>query len=206
MPQQPHRDHGVTGTTHWLLDEELASLGSRRRAGTPAALRHEALEVATPTATATVAEPPPKRNFLVLVAGLVTALLVYALLSSADVVGALEPVYPDGGGHAIRIGATIEAPRAGELAELRALLAATPGATRPVAPGASSSSRKPKAPGSNPGPLDGVTPPPPPPPPPPTPIAPELPLPKVPGVEVPPRPKLEVTELEVPGTSAAGGA
>jgi hypothetical protein len=193
MPQQPHRDHGVTGTNHWLLDEELASLGSRRRAGTPAALRHEALEVAMPTATATVAEPPPKRNFLMLVAGLVTALLVYALLSSADVVGALEPVYPDGGGGAIRIGATIEAPGAGELAELRALLAATPGATieRPVAPGAPSSSGKPKAPGSNPGPDDGVTPPPPPPPP-------QLPLPKVPRVEVPPLPRLEVTELEFP--------
>ena len=192
MPQQPHRDHGVTGTTHWLLDEELASLGSRRRAGTPAALRHEAVEVPVPRATVTI-EEPPHRNFLVLVAGLVTALLVYALLSSADVVGALEEVYPGGGGDSIRIGATVEEPGARELAELRALLAATPGATikRPVAPGAPSSSGKPKASsGSNPGPDDGVTPPPPPPP-----IIPEIPL---PGVEVPPLPELEAQELEVP--------
>ena len=196
MPQQPHRDHGVTGTTHWLLDEELASLGNRRRMGTPTALRHEAVEVPVPTAAATIAEPP-RHNVLGLVAGLVTALLVYALLSSADVVGALEEVYPGVGGDSIRIGATIEEPGAGELAELRALLAATPGATieRPVAAGAPSSSGKQKAPGSNPGPDDGVTPPPPPPPPP---VIPELPLPEVPGVEVPPLPRLEVPERPLP--------
>jgi hypothetical protein len=162
MPQQPHRNHGVTETTHWLLDEELASLGSRRRTATPAALWHEAIEVPVPRATATIADQPEtKPNFLMLVAGLVTALLVYALLSSADVVGALEEVYPDGGGDT-RFGATIEEPGAGELADLRALLAATPGATieRPVAPRASSSSGKLKAPGSTPGPDDGVTAPP----------------------------------------------
>ena len=148
MPQQTHRDHGVTGTTHWLLDEELASLGNRRRTGTPAALRHEAVEVPVPAAAATVAPPPPRRNLLVLVAGLVTALLVYALLSSSDVVGALEEVYPGTGSDSIRISATMEEPGARELAELRALLASTPGAT--VEPSAnsspSSSSGKPKAP------------------------------------------------------------
>jgi hypothetical protein len=195
LPQQPHRDHGVTGTTHWLLDEELASIGSRRRTEAPAALRHEAVEAPVPTTTATIAEPP-KHNFLVLVAGLVTALLVYALLSSADIVGALEEVYPGEGADSIRIDATVEEPGAREL-ELRALLAATPGATieRP-APSAPSSSGKPKAPsGSNPGPDDGVTPPPPPPP-----IIPEIPLPgvEVPGVEVPPLPELEAPRLEVP--------
>lgn len=194
MPQQPHRDHGVTGTTHWLLDEELASLGSRRRAGTPAALRHEAVEVPVPTAAATIAEPP-KGTFLRLVAGLVTALLVYALFSSADVVGALEEVYPSRAGDSIRIDATIEEPGARELPELRGLLAWTPGATieRPVGPTAPSPSGNSKAPSdSNPGPDDGVNPPPPPAPPP---VIPEIPLPGVPGVEGPPLPELEAPEL-----------
>jgi len=191
MPQQPHRDHGVTGTTHWLLDEELASLGSRRRTGTPAALRHEAVEVPMPTATATV-EAPPRHNFLMLVAGLVTALLVYALLSSSDVIGALEEVYPGTGSDSIRISATMEEPGARELAELRALLASTPGASieRPAS-SSPSSSLKPNAPvGSTPGPDDGVNPPPPPPP-----VIPEV---RLPGVEVPPLPRLEVPELEAP--------
>ena len=197
MPQPSHGDHGVSGPSHWLLDEELASLGSRRRTGTPAALRHEGVDVPSPWATANVAEPP-RRNFLMLVAGLATALLVYALLSSADVVGVLEEVYPGDGGDSILISATMEEPGAGEFAGLRGLLAATPGATieRQVAPKGPTSSGNPKAPvGSNAGPDDGVTPPPPPAPPP---VIPEVPVRELPGVEVPPLPRVDVQEPEVP--------
>jgi hypothetical protein len=133
-----------------------------------------------------------------LVAGLATALLVYALLSSADVVGVLEEVYPGDGGDPILISATTEEPGAGEFAGLHGLLAATPGATiePQVGPKASTSSGKPQAAvSSNPEPDDGVTPPPPPAPPP---VIPEVPVRELPGVEVPPLPRLEVPELAVP--------
>jgi hypothetical protein len=206
-PQQSQCDHGVSGPSHWLLDEELAgqshwlldeelsSLGNRRGKGRPAALRHEAIQVPTATAAATVAEPP-RGNFLMLVAGLVPALLVYALLSSTAVVGALEEVHPGVGHDPVWISATMKEPGARELAELRWLVALTPGATieRPLAPNGPGSSGRPKAPaGPNAGPDDGVSPLPPPAP---RAVIPETPPPReLPGVEVPPLPRVEAPEL-----------
>jgi len=114
MPQESYRDHGVSGQ-HWLLDEELASL-SKGPAARPAA--REPVEVAPLPAVAVNggAAVPPRGNFVVLVAGLVTALLVYALLSNAAVVGAFEDVFPRDGARALSTSAA-DAPRASELAE-----------------------------------------------------------------------------------------
>jgi hypothetical protein len=136
-----------------------------------------------------------------LVAGLVTALLVYALLSNAAVVGALDEVFPDEGARPLSI-TTSDEPRASELAELRGLLALRPPATaeRPSALNTASAAQKPKG-GKKSTPTssdDGVLPPLPPPPAPP-PILPEV---RIPAVEVPPLPEIEVPRLEVPQLSS----
>jgi hypothetical protein len=183
LPQQPHRDHGVSGQ-HWLLDEELASL-SKGPAARPAAL--EPVEVVPLPAVAVNggAAVPPRRNVLILVAGLVTALLVYALLSSAAVVGAFDEVFPNEGARPLSISAANE-PRASELAELRGLLALRPPATaeRPSSLKTAPATQKPKdGKKSSPSePDDGVLPPLPAPPAPP-PIFPEVP--QIPAVEAP---------------------
>jgi hypothetical protein len=168
MPQESYRDHGVSGQ-HWLLDEELASL-SKGPAARPAA--REPVEVAPLPAVAVNggAAVPPRGNFVVLVAGLVTALLVYALLSNAAVVGAFEDVFPRDGARALSTSAA-DAPRASELAELRGLLALRPPATIERGPtlGNAPATQKLKS---------GNKPPAPPP------IIPEIP-PEIPAVEVP---------------------
>src|SRR5215207_3540404 len=85
----------VTGPSHWLLDEELAARSSNVRVAAPPALfRHPEIVQTAPAADEPV-PVPPRRNFVVLAGGLVTALLVYALLSSAAVVGALDEVFPE---------------------------------------------------------------------------------------------------------------
>lgn len=193
MPQQSHRDHGVTGPTHWLLDEELAARSKVRVAAPPALLRHE--EIVQPAAVADEGVPiPPRRNFVVLVGGLVTALLVYALLSSAAVVGALEEAFPDEDAATVRVTASVDEPGARELADLRSLLALTPSATT-QSPTEPTSSRKPNKPkDSKPGTDDGVLPPLPAPPAPP-PLIPEIQRPEIPGVEAPQSPRVQVPEL-----------
>jgi hypothetical protein len=193
MPQQSHRDHGVTGQ-HWLLDQELASL-SKGRAARPAAL--ERVEVPLPDVAAIGdAAVPPRHNFVLFVAGLVTALLVYALLSNTAVVGALDEVFPNEGVRPLRITAADE-PRASEFAELRGLLALRPPAPveRGSTPSNAPATQKPKSGKKSnlSGPDDGVLPPLPPPPAPP-PVIPEIP-PEIPAVEVPPLPELGVPEL-----------
>ena len=194
MPQPSHRDHGVTGTTHWLLDEELAARSKVRVAAPPALLRHE--EIVQPVAAAEVGvSVPPRRNFVVLVGGLVTALLVYALLSSAAVVGAFEEAFPGEDVAAVHVTASVDEPGARELADLRFLLALTPSATvepstEPTSPGKANKPKDSKSPGSD----DGVLPPLPPPPPPP-PLIPEIRPREIPGVEVPSLPRVEVPEL-----------
>lgn len=198
MSEQSHRDHGVTGQSHWLLDEELASRSKgqgRVVVPTPALLLHEQV-VSVPRAAGETAEVPPRRHFLPLLAAMVAAVLVYALLRSADVGGALEEVFARDDGGAIRVTASLDEPGAREVAELRSLLALTPGATI-EAPAAQDTTVKPKKskgskqPGS--GSDDGVLPPLPPPPPP---LIPEINVPEIPGVEVP---KLrEVPALELP--------
>ena len=190
MPQS-HSDHGVAGQRHWLLDEELSS-SSNGRVTRPAVLERAELPRAPALATDTVTLPP-RRNFVLLLAGLVAALLVYALLSSAAVVGALEEVFPSDEGGPVRITATFDEPPARELSELRTLLARTPAATRergaPKAPG---NTTKEKSAGPGPGgPDDGVLPPLPPPPAPP-PLIPEV---ELPPVEVPPLPEVEAPKL-----------
>lgn len=193
MPQS-HRDHGVAAQRHWLLDEELRT-SSRGRAARPAVLEPVRMIPAPATPTATVSEPP-RRNLVLFAAGLVTALLVYALLSSAAVVGALEEGLAGEHEGSIRVIATFDPPTARELAELRTLLDG-PAATseRPSAGGSSIEAQKPKSPQNPnvPGPDDGVFPPLPSPPAPP-PIVPEVP-PEIPAVEIPPLPTLEVSDL-----------
>lgn len=193
MPQS-HRDHGVTGTTHWLLDEELRT-SSRGRVVRPAVLEPVETIPVPATPTVTVSEPP-RRNFVLFAAGLVTALLVYALLSSAAVVGALEESVAGEHEGSIRVIATLDHPSARELAELRTLLARpAPTAERPSARGPSIETQKPKSPQSPNAPgLDGGILPPLPPPPAPPPVIPEIP-PELPAVEIPPLPTLEVPEL-----------
>lgn len=188
MPQS-HSDHGVAGQRHWLLDEELSS-SSNGRVARPAVLERAEPPSAPVLATATVTLPP-RRNFLLLLAGLVAALLVYALLSSAAVVGALEGTLPGDDGGPVRITATFDEPSHRELAELRTLLARTPAAARELgAPTTPTTTEKPAAPG--PGDTDdGVLPRLPPPPAPP-PLIPEI---QLPPVEVPPLPELEAPRL-----------
>ena len=190
MPQQSHRDHGVSGQ-HWLLDEELTSV-SKSRAARPAAL--EPVEIVpSPVAVNSGAAVPPQRNFVVLVAGLVTALLVYALLSNAEVVGAFDDVFPNEGARPLSITAANE-PGPSEFAELRGLLALRPPATveRPSSLNTAPATEKPKDGNrSTPSePDDGVLPPLPPPPAPP-PILHEVP--QIPAV--PPLPAVGVREL-----------
>jgi hypothetical protein len=194
MPQQADRDHGVTGPSHWLLDEELAARSKVRVAAPPALLRHAEIVQAAP-ATDERVTVPPRHNFVVLVGGLVTALLVYALLSSAAVVGAFEEAFPDEDVVTVRVTASVDEPGARELADLRSLLALTPSAatqpsTEPTSSGKPNKPKDSKSPGTD----DGVLPPLPPPPAPP-PLIPEIQLPEIPGVEVPSRPKVDVPEL-----------
>jgi hypothetical protein len=198
MPQQSHRDHGVTGPTHWLLDEELALRSKGRTVvPTPALLLHKEIPP-VPVAAGQTAELPPRRHFVFLLAAMVAAVLVYALLRSADVGGALEEVFAGEDSGTVRVVANIEEPGARELAELRSLLAFTSTATveRPAA--ASSFERPKKAKGPKaPGPDDGVLPPLPPPPAPP-PLIPELKLPpEIPALEIALLRELEVPELPV---------
>lgn len=195
MPQQQcHRDHGVSGQRHWLLDEELRA-SSKGRAARPAVLESVEMLPVPATPVAAVSDPP-RRNFVLFAAGLVTALLVYALLASAAVVGALEEGLAGEHEGSIRVIAAFDPPSARELPELRTLLA-RPAATRErrIARGSSIESQKPKSPQSpnTPGPDGGVLPPLPPPPAPP-PIIPDVP-PEIPAVETPPLPALEVPEL-----------
>lgn len=187
MPQS-HSDHGVAEQRHWLLDEEL-SCSSNGRVARPAVLERAEPPRVPMLATATVTLPP-RRNFALLLAGLVAALLVYALLSSATVVGALEEISPSDDGGLVRITATFDAPSPRELSELRTLLARTPAATRERSASASPTTTKGKPAGPGPGDTDdGVLPPPPPAPPP---LIPEL---ELPPVEVPPLPELEAPKL-----------
>src|SRR5918996_4196780 len=198
MSEQSHRDHGVTGRSHWLLDEELASRSKgqgRVVVPTPALLLHENV-LPVPGATGETAEVPPRRHFLPLLAATIAAVLVYALLRSADVGSALEEVFAGDNGDPIRVTASLEAPSGREIAELRSLLALTAAATieGPAAQDAQARPKKPKSskqPGS--GSDDGVLPPLPPPPPP---LIQEINVPEIPGVEVPKL--LEVPVLELP--------
>jgi hypothetical protein len=100
-------------------------------------------------ATATVTLPP-RRNLVLLLAGLVAALLVYALLSSAAVVGALEEVVSGENGAPVGITATFDEPSHRELSELRTLLTRTPAAARelgaPISP-TTTTTEKPAGPG-----------------------------------------------------------
>jgi hypothetical protein len=190
MPQS-HRDHGVAGQRHWLLDKEL-SCSSNGRAARPAVLERSEPPSAPVLATATVTLPP-RRNFMLLVAGLVAALLVYALLSSAAVVGALEEVLPSDDRGPVRITATFDEPAPRELSQLHTLLARTPAAARERgAPTSFTTTTTEKPAGPGPGDTDdGILPPLPPPPAPP-PLLPEI---ELPPVKVPPRPELEAPKL-----------
>ena len=196
MSEQSHRDHGVTGRSHWLLDEELASRSKgqgRVVVPTPALLLHENV-LPVPRATGKTAEVPPRRHFVPLLAAMVAAVLVYALLRSADVGSALEEVLADDNGGAFRVPASLDEPGAREVADLRSLLALTRGATIEV-PGAQDAQARPKKPKSSKQPGsgsdDGVLPPLPPPPPP---LIPEINVPEIPGVEVPKLPEVPVLE------------
>src|ERR671910_3867597 len=112
MSEQSHRDHGVTGQSHWLLDEELASRSKGRVVvPTPALLLHEKV-LPVPHAVGEAAEVPPRRHFLPLLAAMVAAVLVYALLRSADVGSALEDVFAGDDGGTIRVTASFEEPGA----------------------------------------------------------------------------------------------
>jgi hypothetical protein len=199
MPQS-HRDHGVAAHRHWLLDEELRT-SSRGRAARPAVL--EPVEIIPLPATPVAAvSDPPRRNFVLFAAGLVTALLVYALLSSAAVVGALEEALAGEQEGSIHVIATFEPPSAREVAELRSLLARpAPTAERPIARESSIETQKPKSPQTPnaPGPDDGVLPPLPPPPAPP----PISEIPEVPALEIPPLPALEARASTPAGTARA---
>jgi hypothetical protein len=138
---------------------------------------------------------------VLLLAGLVAALLVYALLSGAGVVGALEEVFPNGEGGPTRITATFDEFASRELSELRTLLARTAVTTRERGASTSPATKTNEKP-AGPGPSetdDGVLPPLPPPPKPP-PLIPEVELPPVEvprllKLELPPLPPLEVPEL-----------
>ena len=190
MPQS-HRDHGVAAQRHWLLDEELRT-SSRGRAARPAVLEPVDMIPMPATPAATVSEPP-RRNLVLFAAGLVTALLVYALLSSAAVVGALDEVFPSDDGRPLRITATFDEPTPRELAELHTLLARTPAAAgERSAPTFLTTTTTEKPAGPGPGETDdGVVPPLPPPPAPP-PLIPEI---ELPTVEVPSLPELEAPRL-----------
>jgi hypothetical protein len=186
MPQS-HSDHGVTGQRHWLLDEELSS-SSNGRVARPAALERVELPDAPFLATATVTLPP-RHNFVLLLGGLVSALLVYALLSSAAVVGALDEVFPRGQADPVRITATFEEPGAGQLPELRTLLARTPDRTRERRAATSSATIERSTSPTSPAPDDGVVPP--------LPLLPASP-PLIPEIEIPPVEVPQLLKLEVP--------
>lgn len=195
MSEQSHRDHGVTRQSHWLLDEDLVARSKgegRAVVPTPALLLHDKV-LPIPLAPGDTAEVPPRRNFVFLLAAMVAAVLVYALLRSADVGSALEEVFrPDNSG-TIRVTASLGEPGAREIAELRSLLALTPGATIDV-PARQDAQAKPKKPKKQPGSGsdDGVLPPLSPPPPP---LIPEINVPEIPGVDVPKLPEAPVLEL-----------
>lgn len=192
MPQS-HSDHGVAGQRHWLLDEELSS-SSNGRVARPAVLERAERPQAPVLATATVTLPP-RRNFVLLLAGLVAALLVYALLSSAAVVGALEGTLPGDDGGPVRITATFDEPAARELSELHMLVARTPAAARERGATSRTTTTTEKPAGPGPGEMDDSVLPPLPPPPAPPPLIPEI---GFPPVEVPPLPELEAPRLPPP--------
>ena len=191
MPQS-HRDHGVAEQRHWLLDEELRS-SSNGRVARPAVLERSDDPPPRPRRLRPSLEPP-RRNLVLLAAGLVTALLVYALLRA-------PPSWRPRGGPRRRARGLDSRhrdlrrpPPASLPSSVRSWLGRPRRESDPARVGLPSRLQKPKgAQSPNVPPDDGVLPPLPPPPAPP-PIIPEIP-PEIPAVEIPPLPALEVPEV-----------
>jgi hypothetical protein len=192
MQPQSHRDHGVAGPAHWLLDEELASPSSRpSRAPVPVLLRHDAAEPRAHERLLVPVAAPSRGNLGFFFAGLLAAVLVYLLLRNAAGAGALENVFAGGDEPQVRVTAALDEPGAREVASLHALLGArvladpdTVDAPRRSA-GAPSGNGKPRTPEKPKSP--------PPPPPPPGGLIPPL-----PPAPLPPPPSVEVPPLELP--------
>jgi hypothetical protein len=128
MPQS-HRDHGVAGQTHWLLDAELSPRSDARpvRPPRPALLRKEARAGRTPPVGGDDEAQTGESALFAL--GFVVAFAIYLLFRATDPGGALQDrLSSERSGRSVAV--TVAEPEArlvgSEVAALRALLGTVP--------------------------------------------------------------------------------